>query len=381
MMKQRMVKQIAAAFLCLLTLLTAPSCGILEMREADPETAPASDGLLSQPKRPAEQEGATGLQLYTVPEDQKEEPVVTFAFAGDILIDTFIISDAARKAGKGQSYSFLRTVSGVYRNLENADVTVGFDSSAVHPKGDTDPTHRTPAEALETLSNAGYDVLNTLGWKDDADVLGQYGISGISTAENGQNRFDIAEKGITAAVLAVGGDAYPIGSEAVNSQIGRAAEECDIVIVMADWGSGMSSGEQCAAAYYMAEAGADVIVGTGSTVGAVDWLDKLDGTQTLVAYSLGNLLSTSSDFDSLTGGILSFAVDKRTGRAGVKDVVLTPTFTHMEAGRKDVQVFPLSSYRDDLAQVHFIGGLSAETVISYVRSIVPAVYLPAEYRR
>ena len=380
-MKLRILKQIAAALLSALILLAAPSCGFLEMREADPETAPVSDGLLSQSKRPAEQGGATGLQLYTVPEDPKEEPVVTFAFAGDILIDTFIISDAARKAGEGQTYSFLRTVSGVYRNLENADVTVGFDSSAVHPKGDTDPTHRTPSEALGTLSDAGYDLLNTLGWKDDAGVLEQFGISGISTADGGENRFDLTQKGISAAILAVGGSVYPIGSEAVNGQIGRAAEECDIVIVMADWDPGMTSGEQCAAAYYMAEAGADVIVGTGSTIGAVDWLDKTDGTQTLVAYSLGNLLSTSDDSGSLTGGILSFAVDKRTGKAGVRDVVLTPTFTHMEARKREVQVFPLSSYRDDLAEVHFIKGLSAESLISYVRSIVPAVYLPAEYRR
>ena len=57
--------------------------------------------------------------------------------------------------------------------LETADVTVGYDSSAVHPKGDTDPTHRTPAEAIETLANAGYDLLNTLDWNDEEGLLEQ----------------------------------------------------------------------------------------------------------------------------------------------------------------------------------------------------------------
>ena len=379
-MKRPGMKRIAAVLTALLLL---PSCGFLEMREAMPETEPASDGLLSQARRSAEAEGerSPGLQLYTTPPEAEETPSITFAFAGDILIDTFIISDAARKAGEGQSYSFLRTVSGVYRMLETADVTVGYDSSAVHPKGDTDPTHRTPAEAVETLANAGYDVLNTLDWKDEGGFLEQYGVEDLSIAPGGTNAVVIQEEGITVSLLTVGGEAHPIGSEEVNRQIGDAAENSDLVIVMADWNPGMSSGEQCAAAYYMAEAGADVIIGTGDTVGAVDWLNKNDGSESLAVYSLGNLLSTSAYYENLTGGILTFTAERRSsGRVAVKDVVLTPTFTHMEKGRREVQVFPLFSYRDELAKVHYIGGLTADTVVSYVRSIVPAVYLPNDYR-
>ena len=379
-MKRPGMKRIAAVITALLLL---PSCGFLEMREAMPETEPASDGLLSQARRSAEAEGerSPGLQLYTTPPEAEETPSITFAFAGDILIDTFIISDAARKAGEGQSYSFLRTVSGVYRMLETADVTVGYDSSAVHPKGDTDPTHRTPAEAIETLANAGYDLLNTLDWNDEEGLLEQYGVEDLSIAPGGTNAVVIQEEGITVSLLTVGGDAHPIGSEAVNRQIGDAAENSDLVIVMADWNPGMSSGEQCAAAYYMAEAGADVIIGTGDTVGAVDWLNKNDGSESLAVYSLGNLLSTSAYYENLTGGILTFTAERRSsGRVAVKDVVLTPTFTHMEKGRREVQVFPLFSYRDELAKIHYIGGLTADTIVSYVRSIVPAVYLPNDYR-
>jgi len=379
-MKRPGMKRIAAVLSALLLL---PSCGVLEMREAIPETEPASDGLLSQARRRAEEEGeqSPGLQLYTTPPKEEETPSITFAFAGDILIDTFIISDAARKAGEGQSYSFLRTVSGVYRMLESADVTVGYDSSAVHPKGDTDPTHRTPAEALETLANAGYDVLNTLDWDDENGLLADYGVEDLSLAAGGTNAIVIQQEGITVSLLTVGGDVHPIGSEDVNRQIGEAAEASDLVIVMADWNAGMTSGEQCAAAYYMAEAGADVIIGTGDTVGAVDWLDKADGSESLAVYSLGSLLSTSAYYENLTGGILTFTAERRSsGRVAVKDVVLTPTFTHLEKGRREVQVFPLASYRDELAKVHYIGGLTADTIVSYVRSIVPAVYLPTDFR-
>ena len=68
-------------------------------------------------------------------------------------------------------------------------MTVGFDSSAVHPKGDTDPTHRTPSEALGTLSDAGYDLLNYLSnpdvftWKNGmCDLMDKPGL-GIEVNE------------------------------------------------------------------------------------------------------------------------------------------------------------------------------------------------------
>ena len=83
------MKRIAAVLSALLLL---SSCGVLEMREARPEeTEVVSDGLLSQSRRGAEaEERSPGLQLYTTPPKAEENPSLTFAFAGDILIDTFI---------------------------------------------------------------------------------------------------------------------------------------------------------------------------------------------------------------------------------------------------------------------------------------------------
>ena len=205
-------------------------------------------------------------------------------------------------------------------------------------------------------------------------------MEGISTSEGAANSLRIETKGVTVAVLAVGGEALPVGSDAATARIGTEAENSDFLVVMADWTPGMTSGEQCAAAYYMAEAGADVIIGTGNSIGQVDWMDRLDGGRTLVAYSLGNLLSTATNYENLTGGIFTFTADLRNGRKSIRDVTLTPTFTHMEAGRREVQIFPLSSYRDELAENHYIHGLTTETLRSYIRSVVPDVCLPNEYR-
>ena len=60
----RMKKRIAAVLLSLLTLFSA-SCGVLEMREADPEPLPVTDRL----KRPAELREEPGNRRKRRPEN------------------------------------------------------------------------------------------------------------------------------------------------------------------------------------------------------------------------------------------------------------------------------------------------------------------------
>ena len=61
----------------------------------------------------------------------------------------------------------------------------------------------------------------------------------------------------------------------------------------------------------IAEAGADIIVGNGDNIGKIEWIDTGDGTLTLAAYSLGNILSPADDAQSLYGGILNLSVEYR----------------------------------------------------------------------
>ena len=270
-----------------LAVLMLSSCGIIEMRMAtldDPETNPSGSGLLTPAARAVDdgEERITEFVFTDEPEETGPEPV-TFTLAGDILVDTFIISDGARRAGEGQSYSFVRMLSGIYRDLSAADITAGFDTTAARPKNDSDKSHKIPEEMVAVLAEAGYDVLDTLAWDDPNGMLKNYGITSLSTSAKDGGILILEEKGLVCAICAAGGEAFPIGDEATLANIAKAAERAELVIVLADWEDGMTHDEQCAAAYYMAEAGADVVVGTGETVGPVDRLATLRGTSCLVA--------------------------------------------------------------------------------------------------
>ncbi|MBQ4193814.1 MAG: CapA family protein [Clostridia bacterium] len=368
-----------------LAALTLSSCGIIEMREATveyPETNNTAAGLLTPAARAAEdaEERVTEFVYTDEPEDEGPVPV-TFTLAGDILVDTFIISDGARRAGAGQSYSFVRMLSGIYQNLSAADVTAGFDTTAARPKNDSDPSHRIPEEMVAVLAEAGYDVLDTLAWNDPAGMLQSYGITPLSTVSEGDAGILVAEeKGLSYAICAAGGEAFPIGAEETLANITSAAERASLVIVLADWDDGMTHDEQCAAAYYMAEAGADVVVGTGDTVGPVDRLATTRGSSCLVAYSLGNILSTGKQWEDILGGILTFTATPGEDGYTVGDPILTPTVVHFTAQKQDYQIVPLSLYNDDLAASHGLSGFTAEGLKGYVRTVIPADYLPKEYR-
>ena len=368
-----------------LAVLMLSSCGLIEMREAMleyPETNNTADGLLTPAARSVEdaEERITEFVYTDEPEATGPEPV-TFTLAGDILVDTFIISDGARRAGEGQSYSFVRMLSGIYRDLSAADITAGFDTTAARPKNDLDKSHKIPEEMVAVLAEAGYDVLDTLAWDDPNGMLGHYGITSLSTSAKDGGILILKEKGLVFAICAAGGEAFPIGDEATLSNIAKAADQAELVIVLADWDDGMTHDEQCAAAYYMAEAGADVVVGTGETVGPVDRLATLRGTSCLVAYSLGSILSTGKTWEGLLGGILTFtATPDSEGHYTVGDPILTPTVVHFSAAKQDYQIFPLSGYNDDLAALHGVSGFTAEGLKGYIRTVIPAEYLPQEFR-
>jgi hypothetical protein len=53
---------------------------------------------------------------------------------------------------------------------------------------------------------------------------------------------------------------------------------------------------------------------------------------------------------------------------------------HFTAQKQDYQIVPLSLYNDDLAASHGLSGFTAEGLKGYVRTVIPAEYLPKEYR-
>lgn len=109
----------------------------------------------------------------------------------------------------------------------------------------------------------------------------------------------------------------------------------DLIICMVHWGSEYStdiSDPQKQIATLLLENGVDVILGSHShRVGVIEWNGmptlELPQQRGLVAYSLGDLLSSSDRESAHYGCLLSLTVTKKNGVATLTDVHYIPTYS------------------------------------------------------
>ena len=376
-----------------------------EIRSREETTAPT----LQQAERYSEVAGET--EPETVPETEAvpEETAVrlSLAAAGGVCIDEAICNDAAARAMEGKQYSFLTMYSNIYPLVQNADmslVTLHSPAADVDTFGTSAETFTNmPADSLIALQDLGFDVINVAGterlvcgagglrstienvcetgvmqigaYKDDIDagdvrVLEMDGVrvAFVSFTENANSDTDgLVVHDLTDASVAA-------------SLITYADLVSDVVFVSVTWDNGAESSvraEQRSACQMLAEAGADVIVGTdGRGLQTTEWLTAEDGTGTFVAYSLGNLMGTGTDMESVLSGFLTLdVVVGEDGTAALENVKILPLVKHHNADGSGYQITELSKYAPEMAAAHGVEGLTVDAMQSAVRGIIPADYL------
>lgn len=117
----------------------------------------------------------------------------------------------------------------------------------------------------------------------------------------------------------------------IASDIAKARSSgATLVIVSLNWGKdnkAKPTDEQRQTAQAIADAGADVIIGTGSkTVQMSEYLSTARG-KTLVCYSLGCLVCDSRDSANVAGMLLHLTLRSENGRLTIKKAAYTPTYT------------------------------------------------------
>ncbi len=127
----------------------------------------------------------------------------------------------------------------------------------------------------------------------------------------------------------------PMTAQAASEIRAARAAGAEVVIVSVHWGSEGNTSPtkaQQTLAQQMADAGADVIIGTGSRrVQSATWLtaNRPDGSQgrTLCCYSLGCLISDSRDNGAVAGMLLHLTFQVTAdGQVTISDASYTPTF-------------------------------------------------------
>ena len=231
-------------------------------------------------------------------------------------------------------------------------------------------------------------------WKDKADQ----GIV-LTGAYNGEEDLNTVKKhtvnGITFSYIGVteytNGNTKPADSELkllnladpnqtqaqieaeIQKQIAAAKAESDVVCVFMHWqqecNTEITQGQE-AFVNKLISWGADVIYGSGPHVlQPIRYVEKPDGGKALVAYSLGNFISTEQKATNMGGGILDITYEKEyeNNTVSIKDVTFIPTVTHYNSNYSDIRIIPFSEYSAELAQQHGVRKYQSQFSYEFIK--------------
>ena len=187
------------------------------------------------------------------------------------------------------------------------------------------------AGTAQAARNAGLTTLGAYTSQEDADNLRLVTLNNVQVAFLHYTQ-ELSAKSAKAIKSADAAYAAPLAeAERITADIAAArGAGAKVVIVSVNWSGTKSTPTktQTTLAHQIANAGADVIVGTGTGIlQPVTWLTGKDGHRTLCAYSLGALVSESRSNGGVAAALLQLriAVDG-TGQVIFEQSAYTPTY-------------------------------------------------------
>lgn len=144
--------------------------------------------------------------------------------------------------------------------------------------------------------------------------------------------------------------------EKIKSDLNRAEQMADIVIVFPHWGDEYVLEETQAEqewAQFFCENGADLIIGTHPhVIQPVKWVESSNGNKALVYYSLGNFVSCQPRNYTMLGGMAQVSITKDKTGTYVSAYDMDFLFTHYNVSRSHVTTYFLDDYTDELMKEH-----------------------------
>ena len=306
---------------------------------------------------------------------------VSLVMVGDALIHSSVYKDAYEN-GAYDFTGMLEYIKPIVSEYDlafyNQETILGGTSIGLSDY----PTFNTPWEFGDAMLDAGFNIVNlatnhtldrgTTGveksceyWnskKEDVLFAGSY------CNQNDADEIKIFEKNdITYTLLSytygTNGIAVPEGKEymvslysdeKVKQDIEKVRDKVDVVLVSMHWGleyQAVPTSEQQRQAQYLADLGADIIIGTHPHV--IEPVTFIDDT--LVIYSLGNFISaqsTNNDYNTMTELMTSIDIVKTT-KNGQSKIELTNLnnellYNYYKTGSRwyDFKVIPFSQMNE-----------------------------------
>lgn len=323
--------------------------------------------------------GNSASQSPQISDAIKPTGTIRFIATGDnFTFDS--INNAAKKADG--SYDYLPMLTGIKSFYDKADIKLCNESV---PTGGTlvglsgYPNFNAPPQFAKGLGDLGCNVINmgtahmndkgqaainsTVSyWDNQPGLLAAAGANRSTDEQNKIHYFSVKQVKFAFLSYTTINNNAQVSPFSINvytdalaqQQITEARKNAQFVIVSMNWGtedSPNTDSNQDHIAQSLADANADVVIGVGShVIEPVKILDSQDKKhQTLVWFSLGNLLNSQVPVENLIGGIAVMDIDIAT--QNIKDPKFLPVYMHYEwtAEQKKRQSQP-----DLLARHNFI---------------------------
>jgi poly-gamma-glutamate capsule biosynthesis protein CapA/YwtB (metallophosphatase superfamily) len=345
---------------------------------------------------------------------------LSFIAAGDNIVHGNIYIDARqRNQDESREFDFLPMYDAVADVIENADIAFINQETIIGGESfrySGYPRFNTPAAMGDALCELGFDVINIAnnhmldkGEKGLAHAIDYWGgkdvlLIGGYTKKDFRNIRILECDGVRIAYLAYtdwtnglylehSSELYVpyVDDSLICEQIREAKTLADLVFVSIHWGTENekeANAEQRRLAQLMCDSGADVIIGTHPHVlQSVEWLVGEGGNRTLVAYSLGNFMSTMQYGKNLVGGMLSFDIVFDSLGIRVENPCVIPVVTQYTMKNytydwlvKDINLYLLEDYTDELAMAHGCRyadkSFTLEWAKNYVKGAIDSDFLP-----
>ncbi len=334
----------------------------------------------------------------TQPIENKEKRL-SFVCAGDNIIHEAVFTYAS--ALGGGKYKFDEIYSQIMPILADADISYINQETAIC--GDDlgvsgYPAFNSPQALGDYLVDSGVDVINLANnhmfdklldgyngslayWKTknvftvgayedqtDYDNIRIFEKDGVKIAFLSYTDFINNSKKKAYDKLKNSGDTDIVipftDTDRISSQIKYAKTVADLVFVSMHWGEEDEfdiTSEQRSTAQAIADAGADVIIGTHPhVVQSIEYIKGKDGGETLCIYSLGNILSTMYYAQNMVGMMVSFDIVSTDGVCTIENIKAIPTVTYYEydpenksdAARINIKVYLMENFTQSLAESH-----------------------------
>ncbi|MBR2315919.1 MAG: CapA family protein [Clostridia bacterium] len=389
------------ALVCILTVIVSTCCAYTLVGHFRPDITDNVEGYLS-----------------TLGQPQSTEPEVPKTYTarlmcvGDNIIHSAIYNQA-KERGDGEGYDFSYVYKDVKKIISKSDFAM-INQQTVLSKELTPssyPLFCSPTAVGNAIYDLGFNVINHAnknvgdkgsdgaqdtiefwGKKDGATLVGLYQSSSmletiplkvvngikfsfLAITENVNKDLPADSLPYVISLNEEGKTTAEVYNR-VKSLIKKAESMSDIVVVSVHFDGNERSeptATQQDVVNYLASFGADVIIGSGTnSVQPIEFRENSDGSQTLIAYSLGNFVSAQTAKENMLGAIadIVFVKDNESGKTAIKTAKIIPVVTMYGPNYTNVKVMPLSSLDAETADAHGIYGFNLPFAETYFKEVI-----------